>query len=300
MHYATLHQVRQYLGLAADETGDDARLTELINGATASIDEYCGRRFDPRRDTLLFDVPVQTQETIGVYGVFLSQRLTVLNLKQDLANAIAITNGDGTTVDLATVLFEPGNSYPKTRIRMKNTGDGWMPNSDGETRQVISVDGIWCFHRRYDDAWVDTLDTVQNDPLASGATSVTVADADGAAGDGASNRFQVGNLIRFGSTDDGEYAFVAGVNPTGNTLTTTRGYNGTTAAQQAKGTKIYVFRPQANVMLAAIRLVVWRYRQKDSDVFDRQAIIGTGVKIVPSQTTPDVIAMLPPPKMVLP
>jgi len=43
MSYATLAQVKQYLGIAG--TSEDALLTRLIDAASAAIDRYTGRRF---------------------------------------------------------------------------------------------------------------------------------------------------------------------------------------------------------------------------------------------------------------
>ena len=43
MSYATLAQVKQYLGITG--TSEDALLTRLIDAASAAIDRYTGRRF---------------------------------------------------------------------------------------------------------------------------------------------------------------------------------------------------------------------------------------------------------------
>ena len=53
MHYATLYQVKQYLGTAL--TTDDGRLIRFINEAVRAIDERQRRRYDARLETVHFD-----------------------------------------------------------------------------------------------------------------------------------------------------------------------------------------------------------------------------------------------------
>lgn len=50
MAYATLAQVKQYLGVTV--TDDDALLTRLTDAASAAIDTYCGRTFSASTDTV--------------------------------------------------------------------------------------------------------------------------------------------------------------------------------------------------------------------------------------------------------
>lgn len=302
MHYATLHQVRQYLKLESDETADDELLKRFIREAVNAIDERCRRRFDAYYDTLVFDYPLPEKDRIGVYAVedFVYQMNAVarwsqqvLRIFEDLLEPVTITNGDDADVSLDDVVLEPANSYPKRAIRIKQgSGERWAWDSAGNRFQVISVAGYWGYHTRYGDAWSDSLDTVRDDPLTIAATSLEVSDADGTDSDTLSPRFQVGQMLKI----EDECLFVVETNTTTNVLTVTRGYNGTTAAAHVQGTAVYVFRPMDKIVRACSRLVVWAYRQKDSDAFDKATILGTGIAITPSTMPADVRELLPRPK----
>lgn len=303
MNYATLYQARQYLGLSATETGDDTKLETFAQQSSRSIERYCRRRFDVRYETRLLDYPIAARSAFGVYSaeMFVAQMNAAGDLGQgrlkvddDLLSVSELLNGEETEVVASDYVLEPANVYPKHSIRLKSgSGLYWLPDSDGNREQVISVTGLWGYHDRYSDAWVNSLDTVQNNPLTAIATSLTVSDGDGLAGDGAANRFQAGQLIQIES----EFLEVSYVSS--NTLTVVRGANGSTAAAHAQGTAISIYRPMPDVVLAATRLIAWRYRQKDANSFNRETILETGVYIAPTAMPPDVVSLLPRPRMML-
>ena len=72
--------------------------------------------------------------------------------------------------------------------------------------------------------------------------------------------------------------------------------NGSTAAAHAQGVVITLYRPMETVKDAVVRLAVWKYRQKDANVFDKTTILQTGIAITPSAVPPDVLEKLPAPK----
>jgi len=303
IHYATLHQVRLYLGAASTETADDTKLTMLIRQSVRSIEKRCRRRFDVRRETRSFDVPSAKIDRLGTYT--LEDVVHILNsvgelsalalrLDQDLLDVEEVTNGDDTEVTSAQYVLKPGNMYPKHTIKIRDeAGIYWQRESDGGREQAIDVDAHWGYHPYYDeDAWIDTEDEVEDNPLSSSATSLTVNDIDGDASDLQAVRIQVGNMLRI----EDEYLYVQAVNTSTNVATVVRGFHGTTAAAHVLNTQVDVFRPWDDVVLATIRLVAWRYRQKDADAFDRINIVGTGIQISPSAMPPDVLEMLPAPK----
>lgn len=298
MHYATLHQVRAYLGLGATNTGDDSRIIRLINYAVGFIDLYKGRRYDVRLDTLYYDVP---KNDLGLMGNYAGQRfsfLDYLRLGDDLLEVVSLVNGDGSSIPADSYVVEPYNTYPKFKIvLLGSSGAAWAPDANGNVEKAIKLTGYFGMHDRYADAFEDSLDTVQDDPLSASATTLTVSDADGVALDGSAQRFQAGQMLKL-VTSAGlvEFVYVAAVNNTTNTLTISRGYNGTTAVAHAQGEKIYIFRPMENVVHACTRLVAWAYRQKDADVFDKSVILGTGIKVVPSNMPPDVVSALGAPR----
>lgn len=308
MHYATLTQVRAYIKLTTAETLDDSLLTFFISKSVQAIDAYSRRRFDVRREARLFDFPLRKIDRMGVYSAedfvyamnmtadWMDQRL---RMDDDLLEVLTLTNGDGTEIDSGDYVLKPANSYPKYAIELKSgSGVTWQVDSDGNREQVIDLDSYWGHHPRYGDlAWVDSLDTVRDNPLTAAATSLIVTNSDGTAGDLESPRFQAGQMLKIeDATEDDEFLFVVGVDDTTNVLTVTRGHNGTTAVGHAQGTAIYIYRPSANIVLACTRLVAWRYRQKDADTFDKATIMGTGIAITPSAMPADVRNLLPHPR----
>jgi len=307
IHYSTLRQVRDYLKLLDAETDDDELLKRFIRDSVTTINKTCRRRFDIRRQTRLFDYPLKRQDRLGVYSAenFVAQMTAVANwidqrlkMDEDLLEVIVLTNGDDNEIEADDFILEPPNLYPKHCVRLvEGSGAVWETGTGGERRQVISIDGYWGYHNQYgDEDWVDTLDTVQDNPLSPSATSLTVGDADGVAADTLAYRFQPGNMIKITTGGVTEFLFIVAANYTTNVLTVTRGFNGTTGTEHAQGTAIYVYRPMDNIVRACTRLVAWAYRQKDTDTFDKAAILGTGVAIIPSALPADVQALLPAPK----
>jgi hypothetical protein len=302
MNYVTLYQVRQYLKLAATETADDVLLARLIREVRQNIDTWCNRRFDVRQEARAFDYPIKPLSGFGVHSAeyFVYQMNAVAHLSSgrlfvddDLLQVTTLTNGNGTVIAADKYVLEPANIYPKHAVILKRGGGvSWLPASDGTREQVISVAGLWGYHTRYgDQAWLSSLDTVQDNPLSAAATTLNVQDADGLDAGGESQRFQAGQMLRI----DSEFIDVLAVDNTTNQLTIARGVNGTTAAQHTQGTAIYVYKPMENIVRAARRWVKYVYRQKDVDVMDAQQIIGTGIKITPAAMPADVRSLLPSP-----
>ncbi len=162
MDYATLFQVREYLGFKAGEnTADDARLQGFIRGAHDWINSYCQRRFDVRRAALKFDYPIKQRSNFGVYpggqgggaDWFAGQMnatadlsLGRLRLTEDLLAIETLTNGDGTVIADTDYVLEAANAYPQYAVRL-NEGNGlaWQKATNGNRWQVITIDGWWGF-----------------------------------------------------------------------------------------------------------------------------------------------------------
>jgi hypothetical protein len=292
MNYATLVEMKRYLG--TDETTDDALLTKLLAWSSRFIDIWKGRRFDVRFETRYFDRPSGNR---SAFGVFDSSLLTgsagsALRLDNDLLEISSLINGDGDEILSSAFTLEPANMYPKRRIRLKSAADYWSGDSYGDYEQVISVSGWWGYHDDYPNCFVDSLDVVTTTPLDDSGISLIVADADGTAGDLLSPRFQAGQMIQIGT----ELMLVISVNTTSNSLVVLRGYNGSTAAAHLVGVKIAVFRVMGTIETACIRLVKWRYTQKDTDNFDKTYILGVGQVNVPTAIPSDVLMVLGPRK----
>lgn len=276
INYATLYQLRRYPGFTTTQTSDDDLLTFLLDKSSRAIDDYFDNQFtfDPVYETRYFDVP----------------RTNCLSVGKSLLGLSAIANGDGESVDPSFVSLLPNNFYPKTMICLKPVaGINWIGDQNNLQIGVIGLTGLWGFHNRYPSAFVNSLDTITTvGGINASVSTFTVTDSDGVAVDLDSPRFQAGHLIKV----ENEFMLISDVNNSTNTLTVGRGYNGTTAAIHAQGTTIGIYRPMANIVMAAIRLTIWRYRQKDVNSFDRTTILNTGISIIPSALPPDVIQLL--------
>ncbi|HZU86596.1 MAG TPA: hypothetical protein VFF78_03865 [Anaerolineaceae bacterium] len=289
MNYATLTQVKAYLGQAPAASADNL-LLDFIDQASRYIEQCKGRRFDVRQETRLFDIPgLATRTPLGYFpGIRQGNYAqSVLKLDDDLLALTTLTNGDGTVIASTDYFLEPGNLYPKRTVRLSDSV--WAVPSSGDPHQAISVDGLWGFHNHYPEAWVDSMDSVQDvGGINASVNTFKVLDSDGIAGDLRGPRFQSGQMISIGT----EFMLVISANNQSNDLVIRRGYNGTTAAVHAQGAAISIFRPMGIVEIACIRLVAWRYKQKDVDNFDKTYIMGGGVVNVPTSIPSDVVRFL--------
>lgn len=291
MYYATLYQVKQALGLLS-ATNDDARLTEYLRWSTGLIESYKGRRYDARLATIPHDTPQTYSLGLGRFDSSLSAlgKQKKLILLDDLLALETLTNGDGEVLTSDYYMLEPYQRTPYSVIALRG-GAMWATDDNGDANGAISVKGYWGYHPNYPEAWVDSLDTVLDNPLSSGATQIHVSDINGITADLITPRFQPGLLLRVESEIMALLAVEAVVGGDDH-LTVKRAVAGTTAAAHAAGKSIEIFRPDVNIGQACVRLVQWRYTQKDSDNFDKAYAVGTGVVSVPASLPSDVRDLL--------
>lgn len=245
---ATLHQLRQRLGLSATDTADDTRLLAALQAASAQIEQAAGRQFSPRVATLEHDVNLR--------------HVDELLLQDDLLQLEAITNGDGSSIDPLDVvtLPESGMDGPISVLRLVS---GQYFTWNETPLRAVAISGIWGWHDRWSRAWRGSADTVQNNPLNSTSSTLTVSDADGADSYAIAPRFQAGQLVRI----EDEYLRVLAVNANTNVLTVLRGVNGTTAAAHNQATVIDIFQPALEVEILCLRWAMWLYKEPDSRGF---------------------------------
>lgn len=242
--YATLTQLRERLQIAAADTSDDARLLLALRQATAQMDRYTARRFAPVVQTRRYDYQAPDR----------------LRLDADLLELLVLTNGDGESIDLADVRLLPGGDGPKSALLLDPTSVIFVYET---TRQgAIQVQGVWGWHDAWSEAWRDSSDTVQDNPLSASATTITVSDADGGDALGLAPRFQVGQLLRI----EDEYLHVTGVDATSDEITVIRGVRGTTAASHTQGTSIEVYVPPLDVQALCLRWATWLYQQVNAGI----------------------------------
>lgn len=311
--YATYEEVKEYLDNRSqqDLNIDNTALKRFAVRASRRFDSLCFRKFYPTLETRTFDDPVQSASraqggrrvrvtvSAGDFGPLIippiasAIRPDVLKLDDDLLEVVTLTTSNGDiTITAADRLLRTGNARNQTpydRIVLKSDGTTTLFTFSGTPQDANSVTAFWGYHEDWANAWA-SMDTVQDDPLTSSETTVTVADADGEDENGLIPRFRAQQLIRFGTGTSAEYAFINAVNPEVNTLTVRRGVNGTTAAQQANATAIFVFRPMEDIVLAMLVLATYSYRRKD-DIgrsSDRSLASSTGVLLLPARLPDDV------------
>lgn len=239
----TLEQLRRYLHIASEDTSEDSRLYAAILAASTAIERYAGRRFTPRHARLRHSVNLNA--------------LSELILLDDLLVLTALVNGDGQAIPLDDVIAIPdlGDS-PAGVLRLVGAS---AFTYDRTPLHAISVEGIWGWHDRWTAAWVDTRDSVQDDPLTASATTLSVSSSIEADAEGLVPRFQVGGLLQI----EEEYLRVIAVNSATHILTVVRGANGTIAQIHAQGTPIARYAPPPDVAQLCLRWAAALYREPD-------------------------------------
>lgn len=124
MSYASLQQLKDYLGITTD--GDDDLLQELIDRAAGIIDAYTGRRFEAETDTRYFQKTDVDGNDLPLYS-------------DDLLTITKLTNGDGVEITSADYRLFPRNSNPKWLIKLDESKSWSFSTGDSE----VSVAGTW-------------------------------------------------------------------------------------------------------------------------------------------------------------
>ncbi len=234
---ATLYALRQDLGFAASDTAEDARLLSCLTAATALIESGAGRRFRPSLATRPQSIdPRHASEIL---------------LDADLLTLQSVTHGANEVIALNQLQVLAG------RLSYLN-GQSFRYIDSPE--MAVNVTGIWGFHEDWANAWRQSSDSVQNAPLTSSATALTVTDADGTDINGVLPRFQVGQLLQI----EAEYVSVISVNTVTNVLTVRRGVQGTPAASHAQNIVISIYQPPRAVELLCLRVAGWLYREPNT------------------------------------
>lgn len=269
--YGTLTDLRRYLSLSSAQTADDGLLLALIGTAARLIDAYTGRRFYPVRQTHAYscDNPAR------------------LLLQDDLLTLHSLTNGDGSVLSPAVYHLHPAAAAVKSSIMLDRTQTAFIHT--GDPLDAITVDGTWGYHPDWSNAWFDSGDSVQDNPLSDSATLLTVTNADAPELTGYGQRFAVGQLLRI----EDEYLHVLAVNTIQNRLTVSRGVNGTTAASHAQSTAIAIYHPPQDVQQVGLRIAAWLYKQQDAGFALATGHL-RGQMIVPPALPDDVQQVLEP------
>lgn len=282
MLYATLAQAKRELKTTA--TNDDAVIKQALRHVTARINQIKAPiEYMPRREIRRFDAAGNHIVDAGY---------TLLLFDDPFLELVEIEDGEGTTLtayvrstDTGDYILS-GRTTPYYQIGLAENGSKNWYAYNGSVQDAIAIDAYWGFRRRYSEAWLTSNDTVQNNPLSSNATSLTVTDADGLDSEGLTPRFSYGQLLKIES----EFLEVVDVNTTTNALTVNRGVRGTTAAAHAQGTPISIFAPEPTVTRAALRWADYLYARRGS--FEQTKYDGIAVVTFPPDMPGEVKAIL--------
>lgn len=233
---ATLHALRQHIGMGAAETGEDARLYALLRIATRQIERHTARTFRPYHATIAHDVNMRARRE--------------LVLADDLLELHALVNA-GASINLDDVLQEGAGV-----LRLLN---GRYFTVTDTVFRAIGVQGIWGYHDEWHEAWRATGDNLAVE-IGANDTQLAVGQVGGGDGDGNTPRFQVGQLLRV----DEEYLAVIGIDIEANTLTVSRAGRGTTAQAHTLATAIWRYQPPLDAESACLRWAYRLYREVDA------------------------------------
>lgn len=231
--YTTLASAKLYAGISG--TDDDAAIKALIPVVSREIDALTHRFFYELSATRYYDF----------------QDAWRLILDRDLLTITTFTNGDDEVLVQGTDFYRyPLNGPPFRRLYIRQDV-GKLFQWSATTQKAISIAAKWGYSTDYDNAWLDSGDTVQDAvSVTAAATSVTVIDADA---------FATRQTIKIGD----EQMLVTDRNTTTEVLTVTRGINGTDAAIHLNGAKIYIWVVEGPIVRAANGWVVFLLNYAD-------------------------------------
>jgi hypothetical protein len=261
-NYVTVDEFKQYITASgvpiATDTTDDAVIDLILDSASRLIDAECNRTFYPRIETHYFSVPDPNDNE--------------LMLDDDLLAITTLTNGDATAVSSSDYNLLPRNLYPKYSVSLLGSSSVyWEWDSEGNDEFVISILGMWGYHRNYTNmpAWV--LATTIAEDLTAGETAVDVTSA---------AALHVGMIIKI----DSELQIITGIAT--NTLTVTCGHNGSTAAAHTTGASVYYWVPQRDIWMACMEIArnSWQ-RRFGRDNVGAATVMPSGLVIGPRDMT---------------
>lgn len=275
--YATPLEIKAALpgAIRTTTTDYDAALTRLAGEVSRFVDNHTHRVFYPTLATRYFHGRATCRLRVG----------DLLSI-----TSVSISTDDGLTYTalaasdyFATVEGDPNSPKSYTHLEIDRNGDyGYWPLG----QKSVKVVGVWAYTDDRATCWEDSLDTVENNPLASGGTSVTVNDDDGLDLWGFSPRFQAGQLARIES----EYLEVTAA--AANALTVARGRNGTTAAAHTQNVGIDLWRPPEPVKQAVIIQLARGFARALQGFGDARAVPDISQMIWTRALDPDVVTKL--------
>jgi len=128
MAYASIGDLKDYLGIATSTYDDDLLLDGFLDRAESIIESYTGRVFEAETATKYFDSTCIEGQRLHLEGY-------------DLLTVTKLTNGDTSATEITSAHYklEPRNDNPKWAIRLDSDTTWEFDDDDSE----IMVAGTW-------------------------------------------------------------------------------------------------------------------------------------------------------------
>lgn len=254
-NYATLADYKSYVTsrgqTVTTDTTDDAVIESLLESASRYIDDETGRVFYPYIQTRYFDVPSGRE----------------LLLDEDLLEIITLTNGDSATMPTTEYHYVPKNIYPAYGLKISDVSSyQWVSDTYGSLENAVSVEAIWGFRQKYLSEGWKVGGTLGAAITTDNGTSATMT---------AGHTLATGQIWRI---DD---EILTGSVAT-NTLTISRGENGSTAATHLNGITVYYWNPERGAKNAVLEITHSAYsRRFGNSTSSSVTVTAAGVVISP-------------------
>lgn len=257
MAYCTLSSIIQQLQAESNEIDVSTSAAQNARIALESTN------FQAYTKKLIYEVSAIMTKTIGHVFVPYKNTLTVsrdlvrrnlsrnaveyqLKLSEEILSISAIS-WIGNTIDSSLFrLANRGEFYPDYAVAIDFSGIVSLPAT---FEDLVTVTGIWGYHRNPDEMFVNSGKTVQNNPLSSSDTTLTVTGGGGSS-------FEILQYIKI----ENEYLLITAIS--GDSLTVERGKNGTTTASHVQNIAIYKYDHVPEAENEARRLVIRHWKLK--------------------------------------
>lgn len=273
--YATLEETKDQI----DKTSatDDEHLLSLLSVSSRLIDSITNRKFYPELKTIYLNM-AQGKDMVWLRDNILE--VTDLQISDD--------NGE-TYTSLASSEYFLTNGIdfeePHQAILLNPNGDqGWFYPGI----RAVKVTGIFGYHDNYSNAWLDTGDTVQDNPMTDSQSSLLVSDIDGLDSLSLYSRFSLGDLLKIES----EYLGLTSIDTGTNTATVLRNQNGSVAAEHVQNTTIYKWSVHPTVKQACVMQTIRLWKRAESAFQDSTANAQNAQLRFTKQIDPEVKMML--------
>jgi len=249
--YATVSQVRELLNTAV--TTSDTNILSMLAFCSGRIAQRLKRRFEPFAETKYYDA---SYPTVTHNGRYLELGYPLLEL-----TALTLGNTQAPTVNTDFLLL-PREGAPYYRVFLIPTYTYSFFDVTDYRTEAIAVNGLWGQVDGYATAWIEQT-TLNGAITTSTATSVPVTSA---------SALSAGMLIKV----DSEYMRITAIAT--NTLTVTRGVNGTTASTHLTLAPVSYFNPMPEVTRATALYTAYAFHRRGA--FEQTSFdLGTGVTI---------------------